>query len=244
MPRNRIYFISDAHLGTRLSGRSNRDQEESLVTFLRSIRKDAEVLYIVGDLFDFWFEYRTVVPARAGKVLFALHALVQNGVRVVYLPGNHDIWLGDYLSEQVGLHLPGGPVAVEHQGRRVYVTHGDELRENWKARLKRWILKNPVCIVLFRLLHPDLGAFLASTTSRLSNYRSRSIANPTREIPVPVIRAKITRGFDIMVCGHFHRPLQARMDGGTFVVLGDWLYDDHYAVMENGEISLKKWSSP
>ena len=244
MPRNRIYFISDAHLGTRLSGRSNRDQEESLVAFLRSIRKDAEVLYVVGDLFDFWFEYRTVVPARAGKVLFALHALVQDGVRVVYLPGNHDIWLGDYLSEQVGLHLPGGPVAVEHQGRRVYVTHGDELRENWKARLKRWILKNPVCIVLFRLLHPDLGAFLASTISRLSNYRSRSIANPTREIPVPVIREKITRGFDIVVCGHFHRPLQARMDGGTFVVLGDWLYDDHYAVMENGEISLKKWSSP
>ena len=183
MPRNRIYFISDAHLGTRLSGRSNRDQEESLVAFLRSIRKDAEVLYIVGDLFDFWFEYRTVVPARAGKVIFALHALVQDGVRVVYLPGNHDIWLGDYLSGQVGLHLPGGPIAVEHHGRRIYVTHGDELRESWKARLKRWILKNPVCIVLFRLLHPDLGAFLASTTSRLSNYRSRSIANPTRKSP-------------------------------------------------------------
>ena len=244
MTRDRIYFISDAHLGTRLRGRSNRDQEDSLVAFLRSIQKDAKVLYIVGDLFDFWFEYRTVVPARAGRVVFTLHALTEAGVRVVYLPGNHDIWLGDYLSDQVGLHLPGGPIATEHQERRIYITHGDELRQNWKARIKRWVLKNRVCIILFRLLHPDLGALLARTTSRLSIYRARNIANPIREIPMPVIQEKIASGFDIVVCGHFHRPLRASMDGGTFVVLGDWLYEDHYAVMENGEISLKKWRGP
>ncbi len=244
MPRNRIYFISDVHLGARLSGRSNGDQEASLVAFLRSIRDRAEVLYIVGDLFDFWFEYRTVVPSRGGKAVFALHALVEAGVRVICLPGNHDVWLGDYLSEQVGLQLPGGPVAVEHQGRRIYITHGDELHAGWKSGITRFVLKNRLCISLFRLLHPDLGALLARATSRLSTRCPGRTVDPIGEVLVRIDRDKIASRFDVVVSGHYHRPFRTSLEGATILFLGDWRYRNHYAVMENGDISLKEWIAP
>ena len=144
----RIYFISDVHLGAPRAARPSREQESALIGFLRSIRHDAGVLYILGDLFNFWFEYRTVVPSCGARVLFELYNLVQAGTRVVYLPGNHDIWLGPYLSEEVGLELLGGPTVVSHQGRRLFIAHGDEFGTAATFRFSRAILKNPVCIAL------------------------------------------------------------------------------------------------
>ena len=238
--RNRIYFIADAHVG----GGSHSDparQEDRLIGFLRSIHRDAQVLYIVGDLFDFWFEYRSVVPSIGARVLFEIYALVQAGVRVVCLPGNHDIWLGAYLSEQVGLELPGGPIVATHQGLTFYIAHGDEFRTDWRFRVSRAILKNPTCIALYRLLHPDLGALLARTTSRISIYRARRNATGSRGVFLPAAKAKIAQGIDIVLCGHYHSPTREPLDGGALIILGDWISNDTYAVLENGEIELQKW---
>ena len=107
MKKDKIYFISDAHIGAGSYIRSPRVREDALIDFLHAIHKDAECLYIVGDLFDFWFEYRSVVPAHGARVLFELYHLVQSGTRIIYLPGNHDSWLGATYQSRWGRSFPG-----------------------------------------------------------------------------------------------------------------------------------------
>lgn len=246
MKKDKVYFISDAHIGAGKSIRPSRVREDALIDFLRAISKDAEALYIVGDLFDFWFEYRSVVPARGARVLFELYYLIQSGTRVIYLPGNHDSWLGDYLSEQVGVELPGSFCDVSHQNRRLYVTHGDIFQQNWKFVLRRRILNHPLCIALFRWLHPDIGAYLARIVSRASNFEIKKGTQTTGQTYLPLYflknaAEKIAEGFDFVICGHYHALRVESIGSGTLVVLGDWMRYDAYAVLENGEIALKHW---
>jgi len=212
-----------------------------LISFLRFIQKEAAVLYIVGDLFDFWFEYRSAVPSQSARVIFELYQLVQSGVRVVYVPGNHDLWPGRYFSEQVGVDLPDDPVDVTHQGKRLYLTHGDAFRDDWKFRLSRGILKHPICIGLFRLLHPDLGAWLARCTSRWSERRARQRPDTNDQLFLGAAEAKIANGFDYVICGHYHRNRVETIGDGKLILLGDWVQHDGYAVMIDGEIEIKSW---
>ena len=260
----RIYFISDVHIGSPGMGDATREREDVLIDFLKSIRHNAGTLYIVGDLFDFWFEYRTTVPSTGARVLFELYNLVESGVRVIYLPGNHDLWPGEYFSEQLGVELPGGPITVTHQGLRIHIAHGDEIRTDWRFRLSRGILKNRFCMGLFRLLHPDLGATLARYTSRLSEFRIRRRGSGNRDILYKAARGKIAHGVDVVIHGHYHFSLHARVGGssddrgrtetgpvdraddpaerrGELVVLGDWIQKYTYAVLEDGKIQLKQW---
>ncbi|HCR16598.1 MAG TPA: hypothetical protein DIU35_03865 [Candidatus Latescibacteria bacterium] len=242
--RTRVYFISDVHLGLTGEVRESRAQEDSLIGFLRSIQDSALVLYIVGDLFDFWFEYRTVVPSWGARVLFELHNLRESGVRLVYLPGNHDIWLGPYLEKEVGFELLGGPVTVTHQGIKIFLAHGDEFRSDWKFRLSRSILKSVLCIGLFRLLHPDIGAWLARRTSHISEQRARAHTERNRRILLRGAREQIGKGADVVICGHYHYLLQEQVGKGQLIVLGDWVSQDTYAVLENGAIALMEWEAP
>ena len=240
--RKRIYFISDAHLGGSYPPPGNHGGQ-NLVRFLRSIRQDAEVLYIVGDLFDFWFEYRSVIPSAGARVVFELYALTQAGVRVVYIPGNHDIWPGSYLSDEAGLDVVEGPITVNHQGLTIRIVHGDEHRRDWRFRLSRGILRNAICIKLFRLLHPDLGTMLAKRTSRLSDYQGRSCTQRGWEAFRDVAREALDGDIDALVCGHYHRPQVEPMGEGTLVVLGDWIAEDTFAVLEDGEIRVERWAT-
>jgi UDP-2,3-diacylglucosamine hydrolase len=244
---SKIYFLSDAHLGSSKPRRPERDQEEALIEFLRAIQADAEALYIVGDLFDFWFEYRSAVSSRAARVTCELYALVQSGVQVIYIPGNHDLWPGHYFSEQLGLELPGDPVVVTHQGKRIYVTHGDSFRTDWKFKISRFVLKHPLSVGLFRLLHPDIGNWLARRTSRYSEIRTRKDNRRTihnaKTIYLRGAEKIINSGFDLVVCGHYHHLKKVCIQDGTLVVLGDWMRYDSYAVLENGDITLHQWKT-
>lgn len=240
MSAQKIYFISDAHLGTPNILRSYQEQEDSLISFLRSIRKDAEILYIVGDLFDFWFEYRTAVPKTGARILFELYILVQSGVRILYLPGNHDIWLGSYLSKQVGIELPSSPLTTLHQDLRFFILHGDNFQVDWKYQTSQALLKNPICIALFRLIHPDLGSFIARTVSRITNH-SRHHPKSDKDTFLSTFQKKFEDGYQVIVCGHYHQAFLQTFSTGTLVVLGDWIRQDTYAVLNNGRIKLKKW---
>lgn len=245
MQKNKIYFISDAHLGSPGSNRPAHVQQHAMIDFFRTISKDAEALYIVGDLFDFWFEYRSVIPSHGAPVLFELYNLVQSGTRVIYLPGNHDIWLGSYLSEQIGIELPGPSLETTHQNLRLYIAHGDAFRQDWKFKLSRAILNHRFCIAMFRLIHPDLGAWMARLMSRYSEFRVKKGAlnkmKTNSTIYLQGAYDKISEGCDIVICGHYHYLVVEPMDNGTIVILGDWMKYDSYAVLENGKISLKHW---
>lgn len=237
-----IYFISDVHLGA-----ADLDAEEEklrrLIPFLRALRGATPLLYIVGDLFDFWFEYRTVILRQHYRVLHELTTLVEQGTRVVYMSGNHDFWLGSFLKEQAGVDVVYGALETEHQGMRLFVCHGDGLiARDGGYRLIRRVLRNPINIRLYQFLHPDVGVALARMVSRLS----RNHAAPTRWHPSQAYRelalAKLREGFDGVIFGHSHCPDYQSIEGKVYINIGDWVEHFSYGLLNRGKLSLE-WAS-
>jgi len=236
----RIYFISDVHLGVPHGKRTPDEHQDALISFLRHIEADSS-LYIVGDLFDFWFEYRSSVPTSGARVVFELYGLVQRGIPVSILPGNHDIWLGRYLSNEVGLELLPSPTDLTLHGKRVHLTHGDEFNPSLSFTVSRAILKSPLCIRLFRLLHPDIGVWLGRLTSGASDAKARVHPRDDRRVYESAADRLIQNGTDIVVCGHYHHGIELDIYDGKLIVLGNWLRSDTYGLMEDGEIRLMRW---
>lgn len=236
-----VYFISDVHLG--LGPRDlEREKENRLLAMLQSILGSAEELYIVGDLFDFWFEYRTVIPKGFHRTLTALQAFSDRGIPVRYLVGNHDCWTMDFFSQELGIETHQKPFETTIQGRRVYLHHGDGLAtHDLGYRLIKPVLRNRVAIWFYRWLHPDLGVPLARGSSRTSRAYTSQKDFGEEEGLMNFARDHIRNGVDIVVMGHRHRPSFHQIDGGTYVNLGDWISYSTYAVMEDGAIRLATW---
>jgi UDP-2,3-diacylglucosamine hydrolase len=236
-----IYFISDAHLGLesreRELGRTARLHE-----FLDSLAGHAEALYIVGDLFDFWFEYASAIPRRHFATLAVLARLREAGVRIVYLNGNHDFWLGHFLADELGIETRTEAVTLEAQGHRIWLHHGDGLvGGDLGYRVLKRVIRHPWSIGLYGLLHPDLGIPLAHAVSHWSR-RSRPDRPPDderlwRELAVP----RFSDGFDTVMVGHFHHAYERREPGRAFFVLGDWMEAFTYVRLQHGELTLSTW---
>jgi UDP-2,3-diacylglucosamine hydrolase len=235
----RIVFVSDAHLGAP-SGAPQR--EEWLTDFLNGLRGRISGLMIVGDLFDFWFEYRHAIPKGHFRVLRAIGELRADGVPVIYFGGNHDFWAGTYLREEIGIQVTDEPMDFRIQGRRVYVAHGDGLGggDHGYKVLKR-VLRSRLCIALYRTVHPDIGIPLAYWVSALSRRHSepREVLIPklVRDIALP----RLGKDADAVVMGHVHEPTHIRLPDGEFIILGDWLKNFTYAVLEEGVFTLHRF---
>jgi UDP-2,3-diacylglucosamine hydrolase len=240
-PGAAYYFVSDAHLGAEPES-VEAPRRRRLHEFLAHLPGRAARLYIVGDLFDFWFEYATAIPRRHFSTLAALERLHEAGVEIHYLNGNHDFWLGPFLSRELGLVTHAGGVTVATQGRRIWVHHGDGLvGGDLGYRALKAIVRHPVSIGLYRLLHPDLGIRLAHRVSGWSR-RSRPDKLPDperlwREVAVP----QFERGYDGVLIGHFHNVLERREQGREFFVLGDWMEHFTYVRLEDGRLTLDRW---
>src|SRR5881396_1347950 len=233
MSRSRAIFIADAHLGTESRARE-APREARLRSFLRSLPGRAESLYVVGDLFDFWFEYRTAIPRRYFEILRTLRDVHEQGVAITCLPGNHDFWLGHFLSDELGIATPDGPLELRIQERRIWLHHGDGLIGGdlgYKA-LKR-VLRNPASIGLYRWIHPDLGIPFAHWCSKWSRHsradRPLDGERLFREIAAP----RFAAGFDAVMVGHFHRAFERRDGARVFYVLGDWMERFTYVELED-----------
>jgi len=179
-----VVFFSDAHLGAESKARE-AGREARLHSFLKSLGGRISRLIIVGDLFDFWFEYRSAIPRRYFATLELLGRLRSAGIEMDYLNGNHDFWLGPFLSDDLGIRTHHGAMTLEHDGRRIWIHHGDALvGGDHGYRLLKRVLRHPASIALYRLIHPDFGIPLArwvsSGRSRPSGCgaRSRSHALP------------------------------------------------------------------
>lgn len=235
-----VYFISDAHLGIE-DYAAEAGRRARLLAFLRSLRGKARQLYIVGDLFDFWFEYRTVVPRQHYTVLHALSSLVESGVRVTYLGGNHDFWLGTFLKEQVGVETADGPLTVTHQGRKLYIAHGHGLiSRDLGYRLFSKITRSALCIRLFQMIHPDCGFRIGRLVSRLSRRHGAPTAWDPREAYRDLAFSLLDQGYDAVVFGHTHRPTLQHRGDKVYVNLGDWLRHDTYGVLRDGTMTLEQ----
>jgi UDP-2,3-diacylglucosamine hydrolase len=239
--KDKIFFISDAHLG---SGSQSQEQEKlsRLISFLEEIKSEAAHLYIVGDLFDFWFEYRHLIPKGHTKVLNHLAQLKVAGCGVTYLCGNHDFWLGDFLPQQMGIPVCRDGLEVEHQGRKVFVCHGDGLaKSDWGYRLLKRILRNKVNIWLYRQLPPDFSIpfakFISGASRDYTSGREVKYLEEYRQFAVH----KIGQGFDCVILAHTHQPHFEKIGKGIYVNLGDWFENFSYAVLDQGEIRLERF---
>lgn len=240
---DRIAFIADAHLGRP---GSSADQDQTVASFLKWLRGQVSHLYIVGDLFDFWFEYRTVVPNTAPEVVFELYNLVQAGTKVVIFAGNHDYWLGPYLKNHVGLEIETDGRTIRHQGRNIFVHHGDGFFPGDHGyRLLKKVLRNPVSIFLFRLLHPDFAARIARLTSKTS----REYLTPpdfmelNRAAFRDIADRHLDNNCDAVVYGHAHTPHIEQREHGTLVMLGDCIDSCSHVILEDGQFTLRDWNS-
>jgi len=168
----KVYFLSDFHLGAP-NDTESRKREDRLVRFLQDARKDAGVIFIVGDIFDFWFEYKTVVPKGFVRILGTLAQIADEGIELHIFTGNHDLWMQDYLSKELNAKLYFEPQEFTIHNKQFLIGHGDGLGpgDNGYKRLKK-IFTNPICQWLFRWLHPDAGIQLANYFSRKSRAKT------------------------------------------------------------------------
>lgn len=241
-PGGPIYFLSDAHIGTG-TPEVEADKENRLLALLERIDAEAAALFILGDLFDFWFEYRHAIPRRGFNVLARLQRMTQGGLPVDFLGGNHDFWVGDFLTHQLGIATHAEPIAVEAQGRHLFLAHGDGLAPgDLGYRLIRRIFRNPLAIAAYRALHPDFGIPLATTSSRTSRHYTQETPVDGPELWRTIAEPRFAAGADAVLIGHFHRPLHLQSAGRDFIINGDWMTHWSYSVLEKGRLELRGWN--
>ena len=232
------YIVSDAHLGV-----ASPEIERSFVSFLRGLAGEASSLIINGDLFDFWFEWKTVIPRHSFRALAALAELKDAGVDILWVAGNHDCWGGEILREDVGVTYVVGPWEGAIAGWRVRIEHGDGLRdrEDRGYRMIRPIMRHPLAIKAFRMLHPDTASRLAQGSSNASRtYRARDEGRGLRAYAEQQLAA--AKDLDLLVYGHSHVAALERMEaGGIFGNAGSWLDAPTFLKVTDQAIELCEW---
>lgn len=245
MPTNKIYFISDAHLG---AGDDTLNRERQLCDFLEKIKHDAAKVIFLGDMFDFWFTYRYVVPKGHVRLLGRMAELADAGVELHFYIGNHDMWLFDYLKDEMGVIMHDDPDVMEFDGCRFLIGHGDGLGHLDKQYdIIRWIFRNKVNQWLFSLLPPALTFGVAYGWSHRSrkghikkNPKIFEYQGDDKEGIVMYCKERIGQEhIDFCVFGHRHSPVTRQIGPATqYVNVGDWLAHRSYAVYEAGKIEL------
>lgn len=236
-----IYFISDVHLGL-FDREAESNREDLLISFLEKIKRDCEVLYILGDLFDYWFEYKTVIPKYFYRVVTKLKELTDSGVTVEYLIGNHDFGHLDFFSKELGINVHRSDIEVSIMDRRFYLSHGDgkEPGDLGYLILKK-ILRSRLANKLYRYIHPDIGIKLARSSSKTSRvYSDKKLIDKTDGLE-EFAKSKIELGFDFVVMGHRHRLINKQIATGCYINLGDWIKSEpHYGLFDGMEFRLSK----
>lgn len=235
------YFIADAHLGMALPGLPER--EDSLSAFLQEAGQDATHLFIVGDFFDFWIEYRNAVRPEYFPILCRLKQLAGRGVEIHYLAGNHDFALGDFFENMVGVRTHSEHLAIELQGKRLYINHGDGLvKSDFLFLIIRSILRNKTNQRLYKILHPDVAVPLATFFSKTSRkYNDPEKQNRIVERYKAVARNILKQEYDIAILAHTHKPQIYDFGGKVFCNPGEWLRRFTFAKLESGNMTLWEW---
>jgi UDP-2,3-diacylglucosamine hydrolase len=236
---NKYYFASDFHLGAPDRVKS-LEREKKVVAWLDEIKEDASEIFILGDVFDFWFEYKRAVPRGFVRLLGKLAEIRDSGIPVHWFTGNHDMWIFDYLPEETGVEIHREPIRRTLNGKKFYIGHGDGLgpgdygykfiKKVFRSRLSQW---------LFARLHPNFGIWLADKLSQKSRKsgaeKDRKFLGPEQEwLAIYSEEIAAAEETDYFVFGHRHLPMVIELkNGGTYVNLGDWITHFTYGVFED-----------
>ncbi|HEX6915538.1 MAG TPA: UDP-2,3-diacylglucosamine diphosphatase [Chitinophagaceae bacterium] len=246
-PGKKIYFLSDFHLGAP-DAASSLIREKKIVSFLQQIMPSAQEIFLLGDMFDFWYEYRKVVPKGHVRLLGKLAEISDSGIPLHFFAGNHDMWMKDYFVEELNMRMYYEPDTFEFNGKRFLVGHGDGLGpgdHGYKALKK--LFRNPVCQFLFGALHPTIGISIANYFSRKSRAKTGSadehFLGADQEWLMVYSREVLAREhFDYFIFGHRHLPIDYQLNNNSrYVNLGDWIRNFTYAAFDGTDLQLKKW---
>jgi len=230
-------------------------REKKLVRWLNMVSKDADAIYLMGDVFDFWFEYKYVVPKGYVRLLGKIAEITDNGIPVHVFRGNHDIWAFDYLAKELNVELHRKPMVIEFDGKKIFMAHGDGLGpDDTGYKFLKKVFEFKPNQFLFRWLHPDIGSKMGLYFSRKS--RLANIAKYNREekednhvdlkdemlLHYAKRKAKEYPEIDYFVFGHRHIPIQEKVgDNAEIIILGDWLFYFTYGVFEDGKMRLEQF---
>ena len=249
LPKNKIiYFASDNHLGLEAE-LSSREREKIFVSWLEEVRKDAAAIYLLGDLFDFWFEYKQVVPRGFVRVLGKLAEITDSGIPIIFFVGNHDLWMKDYFQNELGITVHHNPIEIKIEDTVIMIGHGDGLGPGDKGykRMKK-VFKNPFFQWLYRLIHPDLGIrfgqYLSQKNKLISGEEDIKFLGEDKEWLVAYSKSKLEKKhYDYFVFGHRHLPLAIDLGKQSqYINLGDWITHFTYGVFDGKTLSLKTWN--
>lgn len=241
-----IYFASDFHLGVP-DHSSSRQREDRIVRWLNSIQDSAAEIYLLGDTFDFWFEYATVVPKGYIRLLGKLAELSDNGVRITMFKGNHDMWMFDYFKDELGIEIISDELVIERAGKRFFLHHGDGLGPGDPGyKFLKSIFRSRFCQWLFARLHPNFGVGIAkrwSARSRLANQKEEFRA-AEQEWLVSYSKDLLSKDhFDFLIFGHRHLPLDIKINDSRYINLGEWINYNSYAVFDGIGLEIKYFES-
>ena len=247
-PGKKIYFISDFHLGVP-NDTDSRKREDKIVAWLNSISNDVQILYLMGDVFDYWFEYKEVVPRGYVRLLGKLAELSDAGVEMHYFTGNHDMWVFDYLPKEIGLQIHRAPIQREYNGKKFFLGHGDGLGPgDYGYKFIKKVFANKLAQWLFARLHPNTGIGLMKFFSRRSRIATGTsddfyLGDDKEWLMIYSREVLQTEHYDYFIFGHRHMPLDKALSGNSrYINLGEWINHFTYAVYDGQELQLKKFN--
>jgi UDP-2,3-diacylglucosamine hydrolase len=245
--RDKIFFISDVHLGLHPKEKSFV-REKLLVSWLDEIKNEAAELYLLGDIFDFWHEYRHVVPKGFTRFLGKLAEVGDNGTKLYFFSGNHDVWAYNYFRTEFGAEIHHKPLVCELKGYRFFLSHGDGVGPgDYGYKLLKAIFRNRILQFLFARLHPNFALWLGKAWSKNSRYSkgivAEEFAGENGELQIAFAKQILRKEhFDFFIFGHRHIPYDIQLGQKTRVInLGDWIYSFTYGVLDDNGFELKQY---
>jgi UDP-2,3-diacylglucosamine hydrolase len=241
----KIYFASDFHLGAP-NRESSREREHRIVSWLNEIATDAAEIFLVGDIFDFWFEYKRVVPKGFTRLLGKMSELTDGGIAVHVFTGNHDMWIFDYLPEECGVKLYRAPIERIWNNKKFMIGHGDGLGpDDHGYKFIKKVFANRACQWLFARLHPNFGIGLANFFSGYSRSttgdKDKVFLGEDKEWLIIYCKEVLQKThFDYFVFGHRHLPMEIKLnENSKYINLGEWLHSNTYAEFDGEKLTLK-----
>ncbi len=243
----KIYFVSDAHLGLPPREKS-REREKLLVQWLDKISKDAHAVFLVGDIFDYWFEYKKVVPKGFVRFLGKIAEFTDKGIPVYFFTGNHDVWVFDYLPKETGIKVFREPLKITINEKKFYIAHGDGLGPGQHSyKILKSIFTSKVMQWLFARIHPNTATGFAHRWSKHSRFSKGNYVDFMGEEKEYLIRhskeINSKEHYDFFIYGHRHVPVEWELEHNSKVIyLGDWFINFTYAVFDGKDVMLKKYN--
>lgn len=233
------YFISDIHLGF-YERHKDKEREEILIKLLERISLDAKEIFFVGDIFDYWFEYNTVIPKYFYRTLTKIYELRQKEIPIHYIMGNHDFGHKNFFKNEFGIEIEREDIERELHGKKFFISHGDgKGKGDTGYKILKKILRSPISNWLFRIFHPDFGISLASGSSQKSRvYTDKRDFGPNDRMKV-FAKEKIEEGFDYVILGHRHKAEVLNHNDGIYINLGEWFKHPKVGIWDGKEFKLE-----